>query len=247
MRTIDGYWRPGRKKAEELLSDVPTIKEKEAFIMAKMNEIFQNQVGDFTIFKAEMLDHFLLSIEEQVGDGIDKDDFCKSYYKTYKDLGGALMVRSMGYHSMQMSYKKLHRGFLYWWVQNKVACISLMLILILNFFVFDFNDIAIKSFAIILTLISIVIMIKSYYMGYIKLKNINSEDIIFITYREELKGIMALALVLSQTVVFTNSLALDKIYATVILMPLVYMLTCYYIYVESKFDDLTSKRTIQQL
>ena len=90
MRTIDGSWRPGRKKAEELLSTSPTAEEKENFINVKLSEVFKNQVGDFTIFKAEMLDHFLLSIEEQVT-GDTKEDFCKAYYKTYKNLGLSLI------------------------------------------------------------------------------------------------------------------------------------------------------------
>ncbi len=243
MKTVDGYWRPGSKKAEELLSDTPTIKEKEAFIMAKLDAIFKNQVGDFTIFKAEMLDHFMLSIEEQTNnDG--KEDFCKAYYKTYKELGGALMVRSMGYHSMHMSYRHLHRGFLYWWAQNKVATIVIFLILATNMFIFDLSAIVIKCLTGLCLFIIVGIMVKSYYTAFFKLKEVRIADPILSSYRFELRKVFSFALPLCSILSLANWMGIENAYVLAILMPLTYLLAFYYIYVESKFDDLTSNRTI---
>ena len=242
MRTIDGYWRPGRKKAEELLSTSPTVEEKEKFINVKLSEVFKNQVGDFTIFKAEMLDHFLLSIEEQVT-GDTKEDFCKAYYKTYKELGGALMVRSMGYHSMHMSYRKLHRGFLYWWMQNKIASVTIFFILAINWFIFDLNDIAIKYATGFCLLIITAITFKSFYSTYYSSSAMRGDDLILSSYRFELRKVFYTALSMYSVISLTNWLDIPKIYALIVLMPLTHLLVFYYLYVESKIDDLTSKRS----
>ncbi len=243
MRTIDGYWEPGRKKAEELLSDTPTMEEQEAFIMAKLDEIFENQVGDFTIFKAEMLDHFMLSLEEQTNSD-SKEDFCKAYHKIYKELGGALMVRSMGYHSMHMSYRHLHRGFLYWWAQDKVSGIILILIMLLNVVIFDLNEIVIKCLASICAITIVAVMIRSWYLGYIKLKKIENVDLILTTYRGELLKVFLVSLAFSSFPIYMGWFELEISHAMAIVIPLTYILAVYHVYIELKFNDLTSNRTI---
>ena len=244
MRTIDGYWRPGRKKAEELLSDPPTTEEQEAFIMAKLDEIFENLVGVFTIFKAEMLDHFMLSLEEQTNSD-SKEDFCKAYYKIYKELGGALMIRSMGYHSMHMSYRRLHRGFLYWWAQEKVSGIILMLIMLLNVVIFDLNEIVIKCLASICAITIVAVMIRSWYLGYIKLKKIENVDLILTTYRGELLKVFLASLAFSSFPIYMGWFELEISHAMAIVIPLTYILAVYHVYIELKFNDLTSNKAVQ--
>lgn len=244
MRTIDGFWRPGRKNAETILSDTPTVEEKEAFVIAKLDEIFKNQVGEFSVFKAEMLDHILSNIDEHTHTNT-KMEFCKAYYQTYESLGGALKIRRMGYNSMHMSYKHLHRGFFFWLSQNKHAVTVMLGIMTLNVFVFDLNPITVKVLSGICLLVIVVIEIRSFYFAYYKLKDIDNVDLILNTYKRESIIVFTWALFLCNIFTFAEPFDLSNAHVLSLLAPLTYFLTCYALYIEKKYGDLSSKRTLE--